>query len=459
MQRKPVFRLAISSPEEFVFGRAPHPVRCGRGLELGAGTVIPELNFTLPPMRIAEDTWSEVRRQYQEMVEGVCARAAELEAPGLLVEFETLPPMTVRPEWGAELTRLLADALRNVNARRGLPTALRLTPNDTREHERPPLMRRGRYWENMRRLFDSAAASGADLLAIESTGGKEVHDEALVNADLAGCVFALGVLGARDMEFLWGELVEVCRRTGIVPSGDTACGFGNTAMVLAEKRLIPRLFAAVIRAATVPRSLTAYEMGATGPGKDCGYENPYLKALAGVPISMEGRAAACAHLSPVGNIAQAVCDAWSNESVPNVRLLSAGAPVVSIEHLTYDCRLLNAAQQAGEAFKLRDWLVASDAALDPQAYVLRPDVVLRIAAEIVKFPSPYARTCAAVRAALRELRDAHAGGRLRLPARELRWLDSLQSQADELPDSETGLLSQIQSTPLGAKFLPAEYGL
>ena len=61
-----------------------------------------------------------------------------------------------------------------------------------------------------------------------------------------------------------------------------------------------------------------------------------MKAIAGVPISMEGRTAACAHLSPVGNIAQALCDCWSNESVQNVRLLSAFAPTVSLEQLAYD---------------------------------------------------------------------------------------------------------------------------
>jgi methanol--5-hydroxybenzimidazolylcobamide Co-methyltransferase len=106
------------------------------------------------------------------------------------------------------------------------------------------------------------------------------------------------------MEFLWREMVAVCARTRLVPSGDTACGFANTAMVLAEQRLIPRVLAAVVRVASVPRSLVAYEMGAVGPSKDCAYEGPYMKAIAGVPISMEGRTAACAHLSPVENIAQ-----------------------------------------------------------------------------------------------------------------------------------------------------------
>jgi methanol--5-hydroxybenzimidazolylcobamide Co-methyltransferase len=322
-------------------------------------------------------------------------------------------------------------------------------------------MRRGPYWESMVRVFELAGAAGADLLAIESVGGKELSDRALMNGDLRTLVFALGVLASRDMRFLWDQLVAICRRTQVVPSGDSACGFANTAMVLAEQKLLPRVFAAIVRVATVPRSLVAYEAGALGPSKDCAYEGPYMKAIAGVPISMEGRSAACAHLSPVGNIAQAVCDCWSNESVQNVRLLSASAPVVSLEQLAYDCRLMNAAlaQSAREAQQLRDWLVESDAALDPQAWVLRPDVVLRLSSQIMEEPTPYRRTRRAVLAALVELRPAVGAGLLRIPARELRWLDTLQKQADALPEKEEDFVGEMLHSLQAACFLPAEYGL
>jgi methanol--5-hydroxybenzimidazolylcobamide Co-methyltransferase len=451
----------LTELDDFCFGFAPKSVACGRGLVFGDGVVIPEINFTLPPMDINDDTWPEVRRQYEEMINGVCRRAVELEVPGLLVEFETLPPMTVRPEWGAEITGILASTMRQYHEKHGLKNALRLTPNDNRDHERPALMRRGQYWDGMVRLFESAAGAGADLLAIESTGGKEVNDSALMNADLRGVAFALGVLGARDMEFLWSKIVSVCRQTNIVPSGDTACGFANTAMVLAEQKMIPRLFAAVVRVASVPRSLVAYEMGAVGPSKDCAYEGPYMKAIAGVPISMEGRSAACAHLSPIGNIAQAVCDCWSNESVQNVRLLSGPAPTVSLEQLAYDCRLMNTAlaKGQGEARRLRDWLVESDAALDPQAFVLRPDVVLRLSMQIVAERTAYLRTRRAVLATMEELRQAHQNGSVKIAAREIRWLDTLQRQADTLPESEAEFISEMLATIEPGVFLPEEYGL
>jgi methanol---5-hydroxybenzimidazolylcobamide Co-methyltransferase len=460
-QKKTFSKLAIEKEESFLFGKAPHPLICGHGVEIGNGRVVPEINFTLPPIEITSQTWSEVKNHYQEMIDGVTRRAIELEVPSLLVEFETLPPMTIQPSWGAEITRILSDRLREVNGKYGIHTALRLTPNDTREHERPPLMRKGKYWDGMMELFRLASSSGADMIGIESTGGKEVCDEALLNADLRTVVFALGILGARDMEFIWDAIVTICRDEGIIASGDSACGFANTAMVLANQKYIPQVFAAVVRVATVPRSLVAYEMGALGPSKDCAYEGPYMKAIAGVPISMEGRSAACAHLSPLGNISQAVCDCWSNESVQNIRLLSANAPVVSLEQLAYDCRLMNTVlrQSDADALKLRDWLVESDAALDPQAYVLRPDVVLRISEEIIKETSPYSRTRKAVIIAIEEISKAIEQNLVKIPERERPWLNRLRQEALILPESEESFIEEMLKSDAREKFLPSEYGI
>jgi methanol--5-hydroxybenzimidazolylcobamide Co-methyltransferase len=280
-----------------------------------------------------------------------------------------------------------------------------------------------------------------------------------MNADLRTLVYALGVLAPRDMAFLWHEIVAACRAGGMVPSGDTACGFANTAMALAEQQLLPRTFAALVRVASVPRSLVAYEQGAVGPSKDCAYEGPYMKVIAGVPISMEGRSAACAHLSGMGNIPQAVCDCWSNESVQNVRLLSASAPVVSMEQLAYDCRLLNtcARHSPQDARRMRDWLTESDAGLDPQAFVLRPDVVLSLSKEIVAERTPYLQVRRGVHMALEQIRAAHARGDLKIPSRETRWLDRLARQADSLPDDELAFCAQMEQELKDAPYLPGEY--
>jgi len=451
--------LAIQHLDDFVYGTSPRPVSLKNGLVIGGGTVYPELNFTLPDMSITSDSLPEVCRQYQEMIEGACTRAVELHAPGLVVEFELLPDLTLAPEWGAEVTKILRAGLDRAQAEHGLKTALRVTPNDIREFARPPLLRSGEYLDNMLRSFELCAQAGADFFAIESTGGKEVHDEAILNGDLPLSVFGLGVLASRDMRFLWEHIVRISRAHGVIPSGDSACGFANTAMVLAEQHFIPRVWAAAIRVMSVARSLVAYECGALGPNKDCAYEGPYIKAITGCPISLEGAEAACAHLSPVGNIAKAVPDLWSNESVNNVKLLGGMAPVVSLEQLVYATRMMNTAASHGPqaARTLRDWWVESDAGLDPQAFVLRPDVVLELSGEIIAEPTPYLRTRRAALAVLARLRKAAAENQIQLSKLETRWLEKLSRQADELPEDEERLIAQIAPGLDPAKVRLEEY--
>ena len=451
--------LAISHLDSFVFGRCPAPVRAGHELMIGAGTVYPELNFTLPPMSISAETMSEVRHQYASMVDEALVRAVALQVPGLVVEFELLPELTEVPEWGAEVTAVLREALDRHHDRDGLACALRVTPNDIREFIRPPLMRRGEKWERMLRSFELCAEAGADMLAIESTGGKEVHDDALIAGDVPLALLALGVLAPSDMTFLWDAIVKVARRHGCVPSGDSACGFANTAMVLADMRHIPRVWAAAIRVMSVARAVVAFERGAIGPSKDCAYEGPYLKAITGCPISLEGAEAAVAHLSPIGNIARATADLWSNESVANVKLLGGMAPTVSMEQLAYATRLMNAAAGAGQARELRDLFVISDAALDPQAYVLRPDIVLALSAEIVAEPTPYRRARRAAIAALGALRSAVADDEISLGRGELRWLDRLSEAADALPEDEEAFLAEVLPRVDRAKVRIEEYEL
>ena len=453
--------LAIPHLDDFLFGVCPRPLTLKNGLVIGGGQVYPEINFTLDSMIISAESMPQVYEQYTQMITGVCDRAVELHAPGLVVEFELLPDLTLVPEWGAEVTKILRATLDETEAKHGLKTGLRVTPNDIREFARPPLMRQGRYVEDMFRSFELCAEAGADMLAIESTGGKEIHDEAILNGDLPMSVFALGVLGSRDMAYLWERITEISRRCGVVPSGDSACGFANTAMVLAEQHFIPRVWAAVIRVLTVARSLVAFEHGAVGPNKDCAYEGPYIKAITGFPIALEGAEASVAHLSPIGNIAKAVPDLWSNESVQNVKLLGAMAPTMSVEQLIYATRLMNvvSARGAREAGMLRDWWVESDSHLDPQAYVLRPDVVLKISEEIIAEPTPYKRTRRSAFSALEVLRQANASGELNLPKMETRWLDRLTRAAESLPEDEDEFIAGILPQVNREKIALSEYGL
>jgi len=438
--------LAIRSADELIFGRSPRPVTCGRGLTIGDGRVYPELNFTLPPMLIDAEQWPQVRAHYEQIGEAFVRRASALKLPGLVVEFEQLPAMTQQPQWGAEITALLQGYLQRLHESTGIPTALRVTVVDLRDAERPPLLRQGSAWETTREAFVCAAQAGADILSIESIGGKEVHDEALVYGDLAAMVTAMGSLAWRDTAWLWDQITAIANQYNVVAGGDSACGFANTAMQLAGKGMLPSVLAALSRAATIPRSLAAFEHGAVGPGKDCAYENPVIKVITGCPISMEGKSSSCAHFSPLGNIAAAAADLWSNESVQNVQLLSGSAPEAFLELLAYDCRLFNVASDAGEALRLRDWLVESDVSTSAEALMLVPEVVMELAETIVQADDGYTRTVRAVRVACDAIHRAVRTDRLALPEREHTWLTKLSTAVENLPDAEEAALEQLAAS-------------
>jgi methanol--5-hydroxybenzimidazolylcobamide Co-methyltransferase len=439
--------LAVSSQDQLLYGICPHPLECGLGLTIGGGSVFPEVNFTLPPMSIEDATWADVVAHYEQMAEQILRRATSLGTPGIVLEFELLPPMTQRPEWGAEITALLKRNMQGYHDKYHLPCALRVTPTDMRDQQKPPQMRTGLGWDCLKRSFELCAEAGADILSVESVGGKEVHDQALMYGDFPGVVFALGVLAPRDMSWLWGEIGALCaRHPGVIPGGDSACGFANTAMQLAHQKMLPEVLAAVVRAMSAVRSLAAFEQCAVGPSKDCAYEGPVIKAITGYPIAMEGKSASCAHFSPMGNIAAAMCDLWSNESVQNVRLLSGNAPEVFTELLAYDCRLMNtAAASPGGALQMRNWMTVSDEWLSPQAAVLSPEATIRIATAIVEADTPYHRTVAAGRTAVEILKDGIAQEKLHLSRKELQWLTRIDEALDTLPMNEETLMHDLEA--------------
>jgi methanol--5-hydroxybenzimidazolylcobamide Co-methyltransferase len=453
--------LAYSNERDFIYGHATKPVTTKNGLTLGGGAIYPELNFTLPPMLITEETMPEVLDQYKGIIDDACKRAVDLQVPAFVAEIELLPPATYNPSWGIEITKVVRDRMWEFESKAGLKSALRITPVDIREDRNSPHMWRGSHWDAIMRTFEGAAKAGADYLAIESIGGKDVHDDAIMYCEIDKSLFALGILGVRDMHRLWTEIASIAERTGSIPAGDTACGFANTAMVLADRGFVPKVLAAVIRVMSGVRSLAAVEAGAVGPHKDCGYEGVYVKAITGIPIAMEGKSSACAHFSGVGNIAAAGADLWSNESVQNIKLLGGMAPTVSMEQLAYDCRLMNQATKSGDAgaLQLRDWLVDSDSALDAQAYVLRPDVVIDLSRRIVQAPTPFLRTKAAALATIDALRKGHAGGRLEISNRELPWLDTMEAQIVAVPDDEEQFVEQMLDSIESEKFIPWKYDL
>lgn len=436
--------LVISNPNDLIYGKAPYPVTTKNyGLEIGGGRIYPELNFTLPPMKLEEANLKEMYDHYRQIVTQSLKRAAELDSPGVVLECETLPPQTEFPIWSETICKILLDGMADAHAKYGLKSALRFTPNDNRDMLRPPQMRSGKYWEAMLETFERVGALGADMISIESIGGKETHDEALIKCDIEQVIFSLAVLATRDMRFLWDNIVSICDKHGVIPAGDSSCGFGNTAMVLAEQRLIPNAFSTVVRVLTTVRALVALECGAKGPSKDCAYENPFLKAITGTTISCEGKTSACAHLSPVGNIAAAYADLWSNESVQNIMLLGSTAPVAYMETLTYDCRLFNVAAAEGEALRMRDWLVKSDAPIDNRAFIFTPENVIALSEVIVSGENYYDAAKKAAIATAKLIIEGGKAGRTKVGKIEYRYLENIIKTVEAMPESEDRFIDQM----------------
>lgn len=453
--------LAITNADDLMFGIAPKPVETRRGLLIGGGQVYPELNFTLPVMSINENSLNEVYAHYRQIAEGALERALQLNSKGIVLEFETLLEMTKTPSIGVEIVKIMNEVCENYYQKYELASEIRLTPNDLREFERPAKQRSSQLLEPMMELFEQGMIAGGDLLSIESTGGKEVSDEALLMCDIKGMVFALAVLGVRDMSFLWKKIVSLSDKHEKIAAGDSACGFGNTAMVLAEKKYIPRVFAALVRVISAVRSIVAIEEGAVGPDKDCAYEGPFIKAITGIPISMEGKTAACAHLSPIGNISSACADLWSNESVQNIKLLSGMAPTAYLEQLEYDARLMNQALLSGKMHRevLQQLLVASDEYTDPQALILSPKNVIRISSELIKGDSYVANARNGALSALDLIEETIQSGKMKLSEMEMSYLPVLREELNSIPDNESDFIEMMMPVIDQTKFIPEEYGL
>jgi methanol--5-hydroxybenzimidazolylcobamide Co-methyltransferase len=104
------------------------------------------------------------------------------------------------------------------------------------------------YPEKCIESIEVAAENGADLLSIESTGGKEVADYAILRQDIRGWLFGIGYLGAMDMAWIWPQIVDIAKKNKVRAGGDTNCAGANTSMFMAGGYLdrdIPRTFAAI----------------------------------------------------------------------------------------------------------------------------------------------------------------------------------------------------------------------
>jgi len=458
MARKVITKMAYSSGAEMMFGTAKYPVTTKRGIEIGGGFVHPEV---VPhPRPGSEKTIKTLLREYEKANGDALERMTIVGHPTLLVENEHIFQMTHNPKWGGEIAAQTAYQMDDYLEKYGLKAAYRSTPADLRKPDMHH-MRTSDYTMEILESFKECSKY-ADIISIESMGGKEIFDHALIRNDITGLLFGQGVLGSIDMEWLWDQIVAIAKKNNCIAGGDTNCSEANTAMFMAggmTSKDVPHTMAALSRAISAARTLVAYECGATGPTKDCAYEDPIIKAISGVPISTEGKASACAHSDLASNIIMAVTDLWSNEAVEYHDMFGATTTSVFAEILGYDCAMLNTALELGHQEAMKEILVNSDMYRDSHSLILAPDNAWEIGNAIVsnRDKGYYASArAAAIKAGQIILGDA----KMKLTKLEKTALDKAMKDLEAMPDAEGDFIDQcLAKYKHVTGFNPDSYGL
>ncbi|AKB77831.1 Methanol:corrinoid methyltransferase [Methanosarcina horonobensis HB-1 = JCM 15518] len=454
-------KMAYSSADEMVFGKATKPVKAGLGLEIGAGYTTPEVNYA--PRPEAGASKEKLVKEYERITTDIMARMVQIGAPSVVLETEHVQQMSNNPSWGAEVAHAQKTIMEDYHDEHGIKCALRHTIGDIRE-SRDYLELRGDKYNTFMEAFEQCAQNGADMLSVESMGGKEVFDYAILRNDMPGVLFGIGVLGSMDMEMIWSDIADIAKKNNVVAAGDTDCAQANTAMFIAGGLLDKNLahtIAIIARAISAARTLVAYESGATGPGKDCGYENTIVKSVAGVPIAQEGKTSTCAHSDLMGNLTMQCCDLWSNESVEYHGEFGGTTVQCWSESLAYDCALMNVALNSGNEKVLRDLFAASDMYRDAQGYVLAYQNAYRVGEAIAKNGNDiYLR---AKNAALESIKIVEEGakGKLELSRFETKALADAKAAFEGLTDDKDKFMSDcLDKYKKEVKvFRPGNYGL
>jgi methanol---5-hydroxybenzimidazolylcobamide Co-methyltransferase len=449
--------MAYKSADEMMFGTAKKPVTTKRGIVLGGGHVVPEI---VPhPRPGSEKTMKTLLREYERANGDALERCVIVGHPQLQIENEHIFQMTHNPKWGGEIAGQSAKQMDDYLQKYGLKASYRATIADLRKPDMVN-MRDSDYTREVIESFEECAKH-ADIVSIESMGGKEVFDHAIIRNDIAGLLFGQAVLGGRDMEWMWTQIVAIAKKNKCIPGGDTNCAEANTAMFMAGGFLskdVPHTMAALSRAICASRTLVAYECGATGPSKDCAYEDPIIKSVTGVPISCEGKTSACAHADLCGNVIAAVTDLWSNEAVEYHDMFGGSTTAVFTEILGYDVAAMNAAIDLGYQKEFQACLVNSDKYRGPHGFMLSPDNAWQIGKALVdNNASLYSRA----KAAAQKCGELMLGDPLlKLTVFEKESLQGYMKDMKALPDKESDFIDMCLKKYKTVKgFIPAAYGL
>ncbi|MGY0288704.1 MAG: methanol--corrinoid methyltransferase [Thermoproteota archaeon] len=426
-------KLAYKDPDEILFGHAKFPVQEHFGIVFGAGFVVPEVKVAPAPG--TEKDKESLVREMASIAEQAASRAVDIGLPAFMLEQEHVFQQTYYPDWAYDCTHAQLEVLEKYYKEYGVRIALRQTVADIRVEEKGGL--RGSEYDNrIAETIERCCEAGASDIAAETMGGKSVIDYGVMRGDIKALLFG-EYLAHIDMEYFWTRAVNICRKYDTRPAGDTHCSGANTAMFVAGGLMgkdMSHTGAALVRAMSAARSLVAVECGATGPLKDCGYENTIIKFITGVPIAQEGKDAVCAHSDIMGNLVCQAVDVWSNESVFHREEMGGPTPAVWLQATGYEAALMNTAIQAGYAKVLRDLYALTDMYRDPQALILAYPNAFRIAKAIVEYgKDPYLRSRAAALEAAKIIKEAYEAKRIALTRFELDSLNKFVSILESLP--------------------------
>ena len=207
--------MAYPSSEDMMFGTALKPVETRSQLTIGGGPVLPEI---VPhPRPGSEQALKTLLREFERANQDALERCVTIGIPAIVIESEHVSQMTRHADWGMEITSQTQEQIETYRTKYGLQGACRVTIADIRKPGTMD-MRDSDRTQEMLAAFE-ACARHADILSIESLGGKELFNQCIIRNDLTGLLFAQSVLGARDMTWLWSHIVRIASKHGCIPGG------------------------------------------------------------------------------------------------------------------------------------------------------------------------------------------------------------------------------------------------
>ena len=184
-------KMAYDNPDDMLFGHAKKPISYGLGIKVGAGRVIPELNYA--PRPGTEKSVERITKEYVNYIsKDAITRALTLGFPDLQLETEWIAQMGTVPGMGASVVAGQKAITEKYHKEYGINLAVRHTIPDQREAEqglRGGMDKKFGYPEKFIECCEIACENGADVLSVESVGGKEFADYAVTHGDITAFLF------------------------------------------------------------------------------------------------------------------------------------------------------------------------------------------------------------------------------------------------------------------------------